>query len=235
MSLIPTSCVDDFYEDPDSIREYALSLDYKKEKGNYPGMRTKDLFYINKDFSQWSINRVLSLFFPGKFKWRGMTMFQKIYPIHEDPNHILNQGEIHFDDGYVLAGLIYLNPSSRLDSGTSIYQLKEEHKDYTFKGDILQKIKCYRDGKCEAFEKELGETNSRFDRILEIKNVYNRLLMYNADLYHSQTNMHMGNDDFRLTQVFFIKEMVSEMMGPLHRSKQYSQKELLFDESYGKF
>ena len=51
MSLIPTSCVDDFYEDPDSIREYALSLDYKKEKGNYPGVRTKDLSYINKDFS----------------------------------------------------------------------------------------------------------------------------------------------------------------------------------------
>ena len=51
MSLIPTSCVDDFYEDPDSIREYALSLDYKKQKGNYPGVRTKDLSSINKDFS----------------------------------------------------------------------------------------------------------------------------------------------------------------------------------------
>ena len=39
--MIPISCVDNFYEDPDSIRKFALSLDYNKEDGNYPIIQSK--------------------------------------------------------------------------------------------------------------------------------------------------------------------------------------------------
>ena len=32
-------CIDDFYEDPDSVREFALNQEYETS-GNYPGIRT---------------------------------------------------------------------------------------------------------------------------------------------------------------------------------------------------
>ena len=47
--MIPTSCIDNFYDDPDSIRDFALSLDYHypNEEEFYPGMRTKCLSEID--------------------------------------------------------------------------------------------------------------------------------------------------------------------------------------------
>ena len=50
MSLIPTSCVDDFYNDPHKVRDLALSLDYSNEDGNYPGVRSKSLHEIDPYF-----------------------------------------------------------------------------------------------------------------------------------------------------------------------------------------
>ncbi len=223
--MIPISCVDNFYEDPDSIRKFALSLDYNKEDGNYPGYRTKELHSVNQEFSQWCINKIISLFFSGRYKWHGWTMFQKIYPFHEDPNHPLNQGEIHFDDGNVIAGLIYLNPNPRLDSGTSFYQLKEEYKDFSFSDLTAAKSKCYKDGNCEEFEKEIQENNSKFEKTLEVKNVYNRLIFFGANSYHSQTNLYMRKDDFRFTQVFFIDKLEADSRSPLDRFNRFSQKE----------
>ena len=39
----PTLCVDDFYKNPKQIRDYALSLNYNKDLGIFPGERTKYL------------------------------------------------------------------------------------------------------------------------------------------------------------------------------------------------
>ena len=37
----PITCYDNFYENPDYIREFALSLDYSPESGTFPGVRSK--------------------------------------------------------------------------------------------------------------------------------------------------------------------------------------------------
>ena len=36
----PISCYDNFYEDPDYIRKFALSLDYSFTSGSFPGCRS---------------------------------------------------------------------------------------------------------------------------------------------------------------------------------------------------
>ena len=46
----PILCVDDFYTNPDEVREFALSLEYNGKEGNFPGMRTKELHLINEKF-----------------------------------------------------------------------------------------------------------------------------------------------------------------------------------------
>ena len=44
--------------------------------------------------------------------------------------------------------------------------------------------------------------------ILEVKNVYNRVIAYDGDQWHGQTGFHMdNNDDFRLTIVAFITDI----------------------------
>ena len=57
--------------------------------------------------------------------------FQKIEP-HED--NLLNKGIIHHDfiENEVFSGVIYLNDNS-VDSGTSFYELKDNHKNYNTK------------------------------------------------------------------------------------------------------
>ena len=46
----PTLCVDDFYINPEKVRDFALSLEYSKPEGIYPGERTKYLHEIDKKF-----------------------------------------------------------------------------------------------------------------------------------------------------------------------------------------
>ena len=50
MSTFPITCLDNFYKDPDKIREFALSCEYKKPSGNYPGLRTEQIKFIDAEF-----------------------------------------------------------------------------------------------------------------------------------------------------------------------------------------
>ena len=39
----PTTCYDNFYEDPESVVDFALALDYTVDEAKYPGCRTTNL------------------------------------------------------------------------------------------------------------------------------------------------------------------------------------------------
>ena len=45
-----------------------------------------------------------------------------------------------------------------------------------------------------------------FEKTHEIDNVYNRLILYNSNYFHSASNLFCNNFDPRLTQVFFMSE-----------------------------
>ena len=55
----PISCFDDFYKDPDKVREWALDLEYTKHKGTYPGVRSQCLSGIDRDFYEVSCRKFL--------------------------------------------------------------------------------------------------------------------------------------------------------------------------------
>ena len=58
---------------------------------------------------------------------------------------------------------------------------------------------------------------------MEVKNRYNRAIIYPGNAYHGQTSYYMPNDeDFRLTQVFFFCDMeVNPILVPEVRCSQY--------------
>jgi len=117
-----SSCVDNFFEDPDKIREFALSLDFD-EDGNYPGYRTKELAKIDQKLYHSISKKILSLFYNIEkdiVDYQIEMSFQKIYPYDDNLVDEINSGWYHVDDDSIAAGVIYLNPIVFPHAGTTI-------------------------------------------------------------------------------------------------------------------
>ena len=52
---------------------------------------------------------------------------------------------------------------------------------------------------------DIKKHNSQFERVMEVENKYNRLVIYNGSDYHAMTSCYTEYDDVRLTQVLFYR------------------------------
>ena len=217
----PISCCDDFYEDPDAVREFALSLEYEKKPGVYPGLRSEMLSKINEEFHYKSVNKMLSMFDDfdkPDYQFECISCFQKIWPFSENKDDTINNGWIHFDGNTIAAAVVYLDPNPTIDSGTSMFKPKKDFVDF---GDVeIEDVKKTRieinsvhkpsdKELIKKYEKYLIKNNSHFEKTLEVKNQYNRLIAYDGREYHAQSSYWSEHEEFRLTQVFFLSEMIA--------------------------
>ena len=68
MNLYPVAIVENFYENPDAIRKFALAQEYQflKDRKNadyvYPGARTKELVDLDKHLYAKIIEKLVSVF-----------------------------------------------------------------------------------------------------------------------------------------------------------------------------
>ena len=63
----PTIVVDNFFENPDFIRKFALSLSYEKDpEGKWPGERSKKLYSIDQSLQDFMANKLFSIYFLKK-------------------------------------------------------------------------------------------------------------------------------------------------------------------------
>jgi len=208
----PTVCYDGFYNDPEKVVDFALSLDYYSDVGRYPGCRTKCLSTIDMKFAHESINKVLSMF--GDFDDPNVildaeTAFHKTWRFSTDPCSPANDGWIH-KDGALLAAVVYLSKNPDPNSGTTIFKRKfgEETPPLPIvSGEVLGMEKQVDVNSIKKYERSLIENNKPFDVQMEVKNAYNRIICYDGEQDHTQTNYWMSNEDFRLTQVFFVKDI----------------------------
>ena len=149
--------------------------------------------------------------------WEVTSYFQKIYPMQGDAQ-FKNTGWIHADDNTTLAGLIYLSPNAKLSSGTSIFRLKpdsfilekNEEKHAFFKGEAVDPV---------AYDRAISEHNNKFEETARFGNVYNRMIAYDGVDYHQASDFDCG-EEFRLTQVFFIKNILAQHT-PIARMNEY--------------
>ena len=211
----PSLSFSDFYEDPDSVREFALKLEYHNKCGSHPGLRTNTLDHIDKNFANYSARKVLSLlgnFDHPEVKYTCVTAFQKIWRFSSDPNDVVNQGWIHHDGQVMIAAVVYLDPNPLTDNGTSFYDFEG--------GEIIEipPTKEYRGvmGECDIsdiddikwYRENIVKNNQQFKLTMEVKNCYNKAIVYSGQHMHAQTNYWMPtDDDFRLTQVFFFTDL----------------------------
>ena len=234
--MIPTLCVDNFYDNPDLIRNFALSLDFEPpgDKENFPGIRTKCLSEIDNNFFKFSVEKLLSSFFDSKSipEWYGHTYFQKIYTFNSDRYHPMNGGWAHRDAHApfsTLAAVVYLNKNTCLDSGTKILSPKEGYKNFNLSDeDLLIRRSLYhkhlfnnKEVNENLYSKTIQKHNSKFDTTVEFKNVYNRLISYDGVNWHKQPSFWVP-EKFRLTQVFFIGFVTKNFFKTPPNNLQYS-------------
>ena len=152
MKYFPITILDDFYENPDEILKLAKEVDYQREGENtYPGcVSNLTIDKINYDLFFYTMKKIISMYWEGECNenFEVTMQFQKIEP-HED--NLLNKGIIHHDfiENEVFSGVIYLNDNS-VDSGTSFYELKDNHKNYNKTDEFhrhLQVTKQYHSGR----------------------------------------------------------------------------------------
>ena len=225
MKFFETLCVDNFFDNPDEIRKYALSLEYPEVPGHYPGKRSFDLKEINPDFYNAVCKKILSLFFAEPVNNYQVEMkFQVIEHQHPDKNSVFNKGWIHLDDSSSFAGLIYLNPEADLDTGTAIYKqvVVREQSLETFtryRAQMESKNRFFLDGENMDYEKHMTEHNSVYVETIRFSNLYNRMICFESSQHHAATNIFVSGEP-RLTLVFFVKGIDSQQNTNLMKMRE---------------
>lgn len=171
---------DDFYSDPDSVREFALKQEFKVQ-GNFPGKRTKS--FLTQDVKD-AIQGILRNVSGEVTDWHVADGLTGSYEIAT----ALDRSWIHTDHFNTWAGVLYLSPDAPLTGGTGLFRHRATGA---------------------TMAHELAEYESqdmtKWDMTDRIANRYNRLAMYRSDLFHTSLD-YFGSDlqNGRLFQLFFI-------------------------------
>lgn len=215
MKKFPLICVDNFYKNPEEIRQFALKQNFFVS-GNYPGKRTENIDLLNKDIFQQFCEKFFSICYDRTISnFEIDTRFWLTTSLSENPKSPKNNGWIHTDN-YHLGGVIYLSPGLDLNLGTTFYeQIKKIDKESQFNyNKAVSNFYC--NGKDYEFDKMILEHNSHYTETAKIGNVFNRLVSFDASTPHSPSHYYMGKD-IRLAQVFFVKQIDTDSNFPLYR------------------
>ncbi len=170
--------IDNFYSNPDKVREFALSQDFSTT-GNFPGARTKPLM---SNEAKNAINEIMAPVGPIR-NWydtdEGYTgCFQYCTA--------LDRTWIHSDVTTKWAGVCYLTPDPPVSAGTGIFRYKSNK---SMEGPNIYPSQDY----------------TKWELVDRIGNLYNRLIIYRGDLYHTSLDYFGQNkEDSRLFQTFFF-------------------------------
>lgn len=169
---------EDFYTNPDEVRAMALSQPFDVV-GNYPGARTKPM--IND-----SIKNAIGTLLLGAGRvtnWHEESGYTGAFQLCTASDRTW----IHADSFNTWAGVCYLTPNAPLSGGTSLYRHKATGN-REFAGDHYE-----------------GYDYTKWEEVDRIGNVYNRIILYRANLFHASVD-YFGStfEDGRLFQTFFF-------------------------------
>lgn len=228
MLFFPTTVVDNFFDNPDKIRQIALEQSYDTDRhGVINGLRSKPFTVILPELQEQIREKILSLFYDldrDYVETKIRCYFHKNTPYHKGDN----MGWIHNDlPDSIIAGLIYLTPNPDPDSGTSLFKLIKDWDQETFKKAHAIKKRLYRDAHfihepntddvdfIEEFDYWRSKWDEYFEETVTINNVYNRMILYDSEEFHAPNKFV----EDRLALVFFITELKSKTT-PIDRIKQ---------------
>lgn len=175
--------IDGFYKEPDLVRAYALSQDFGVE-GNYPGIRTK----VPKDAYFQNLKQKFEEIIGEKITYWPTEEYNGAFQVTTEEAKTW----VHYD-ATKWACVVYLTPDAPLDAGTAIFRHKGSG--------------IYEHTPEAAFDYNEQVTDpENWEVITEVKNIYNRAVIYNGSYYHSSVLPGFGKckNTGRLFQTFFF-------------------------------
>jgi len=223
MNKFPVTIVDDFFEFPDLVRNFALQQEFfKNEDGRWPGLRTNLISDFDRTFFEKFSEKLFKLFFDTnscQLGWNIETQFQRVPCFDKDPNSSFNIGWIH-SDPCIFSGVVYLNKNFPKNTGTNIYRIKKDIENFDTNQDekfIFYAEECIKE---KDYRKGIDRNNNQFEEIIRVENIYNRLVLFEGGQYHGVPSFYTDNLEDRLTLVFFVKDLnVENDLYPILRSK----------------
>ena len=181
--------VENFYEDADEVRKFALSQDFGLS-GNYPGRRTKS--FTNEDIKNFLQDCVYP--FGGKLTYFDMD--------GDDPQNAngsfqytlsFDKSWMHTDGHTNWAGLVYLTPSAPISAGTGLFRYESGER---WAGENLEDRIDFGN---------ISQDKTKWEQLDNFGNIYNRLIIFNSKHYHTSLD-YFGSDveNGRLFQLFFF-------------------------------
>jgi hypothetical protein len=174
--------VEDFYDDPDSVREFALNQKYFDDPG-FVGRRTREQFFfpnIKEKFEQIMGMRIT--------KWEDYQMNGRFQ------HNVSGETLTWHTDLQRFAGLIYLTPDAPYNSGTRMAAYKKNRIRHCSDPRIM-----------DCFNQITFKDGTLYEDVDVVGNVYNRLVIYDGGLIHA-AQQYFGDclDNCRLWHMFFF-------------------------------
>ena len=181
--------VDNFYENPDAIREFALGQYYFDDPG-YLGMRTRKQYLfdgVKERFEQIIGSKII-----GKEMWENYGMNGRFQSASSGTSLV------YHCDQQMWAGMIYLTPNAPVASGTRLMQHKEtkiRHSQEPVNGKNID----------HAFNQHSFVDPHPYEDVDVAGNVYNRLVIFDAKCIHAaQDYFGWDIESGRLWHMFFF-------------------------------
>jgi hypothetical protein len=185
--------VDNFYSDPDLIRDFAMKNLTYKPSNYHKGSRATDRFILDgtKEKFEEIIGRNIT-------NWNHESYANGIFQYCT-----ADQPIVYHIDTQQMAAVVFLTPNAPVNTGTSFYKSKVTG---SFGFDENERM-------TEVYEKTFKGTNkemnfyddSHFEKVDEVGNVFNRLVIWDATRIHAASK-YFGDDieNARFFHLFFF-------------------------------
>jgi hypothetical protein len=179
--------IDNFYEDPYAVREYALQQEFFDDPG-YIGRRTRTqhLFSGLKETFESIIGEKIS-------EWESYGMNGRFQ------HNFAGEKLVYHCDQQRWAGMIYLTPDAPPECGTSMYRHKgtKIHHNSQINWDDGTGLK--------VFNQKTFLDKTPYEPVDVFGNIFNRLVIFDGGCIHAASE-YFGSDinDCRMWQMFFF-------------------------------
>jgi len=177
--------VDNFYEDVDSVRNFALTQEFHYNEKYHKGRRTNEVYKF--DGLKERFESILNCKIRNWCNHDTNGCFQSC---------IGGDQLVYHCDAQEYAAIIFLTPDAPPQSGTSFYRSKHTKK---------MKFNLYDENEFNIVFKNGFLDSTEFELVDVVGNVYNRLVLFDAKMLHAASNYFGNNlDNGRLFQIFFF-------------------------------
>lgn len=210
---VPVLVVDNFYKNPDMVRQLALDIPAstnKRIRGGNPAERVNAFYELSG--MAWAFDQLSRTYFPEIMEHKPQEYMQNSFMNATFMVNVMQSDKLpplvpHQDNpsGTNLASTIYLNNANECNGGTSFYEFGGEtcftDRVQLINGDIGMDVTG-----TTKVTKYITDSSHDWKMIGMVPMQYNRMVLYNQALLHTAyvTPSMFTDTIYRINQQFFI-------------------------------